>query len=48
MSQHMAQSNRHVAVCELLNETLREVYVGFTDSLWKRLPSISRGTDLRS
>jgi len=31
MSARKAQSNRRVAVYELLNETLREVYVGFTD-----------------
>ena len=31
MSERMAPSNRRSAVYELLNETLREVYVGFTD-----------------
>ena len=31
MSERKVQSNRSVAVYELLNETLREVYVGFTD-----------------
>jgi hypothetical protein len=31
MSKNISQSNQHVAIYELLNDTLREVYVGFTD-----------------